>query len=333
MQGCLSPSQLVEQAEPSRLVTCVLGNVRPEALGVVDAHNHLWIEPVAGAAPGSPVLADLARITAELREYRRLGGGGIVDCQPGGCGRNGSRLADLSRQTGVAVVACTGFHRRRYYHPDYWLWQASLEQAADFFISEIRTGLVETLEAGQPVRAGFIKIACEASLEETPQAPLEAAAAAAAATGAAVEVHTEQGAGAERIVAYFGSHGVPPERLVLCHIDKRPDLGLHLELARAGVLLEYDTFYRPKYRPDAGVWRLVAGMIEHGMHGQVAVATDMAEAALWTAYGGSPGLTGLLTILRPGLEAIILSSDAATDDAVCQMIGKNIACRLSISLL
>src|SRR5512133_2560801 len=92
-------------------VLSVTGPVDPVRLGVTDAHNHLWIDPVAGSAPGSPVLNNPAAILEELRAYRAAGGGAIVDCQPGGCGRNGAALFELSRDSGVTVVACTGFHR------------------------------------------------------------------------------------------------------------------------------------------------------------------------------------------------------------------------------
>jgi hypothetical protein len=47
----------------------------------------------------------------------------------------------------------------------------------------------------------------------------------------------------------------------MCHVDKRPDVGLHRELARAGVLLGYDTFGRPKYNPDQGVWQLIPALV------------------------------------------------------------------------
>src|SRR5690606_13298892 len=93
-------------------VMTVLGPVPAAALGVVDAHSHLYIAPVPGGAADAPVLVDEAGVGRELVSFRAAGGGTIVDCQPGGCGRDGRVLRRLSESSGVHVVAATGFHRR-----------------------------------------------------------------------------------------------------------------------------------------------------------------------------------------------------------------------------
>ena len=67
------------------------------SLGITDAHNHMWIEPVPGADPGGPVLNQFDPILKELIEYREKGGGTLLDCQPEGCGRDGNKLLALSK--------------------------------------------------------------------------------------------------------------------------------------------------------------------------------------------------------------------------------------------
>ena len=228
------------------------------------------------------------------------GGVSLLDCQPGGCGRNVGKLLALSQASGVRVVACTGFYLRRSYNPDYWLWHAPAEEIERAFTRELSVGIdeVELKHADHPakealsdeaitlrhaqgdrfiaeqgdcfiaeqgVRAGVIKVACESTLAGTPQAALEGAAASAAHTGAALEIHTEKGADAETIFDFFVQRGVQPRQVVICHIDKRPDFGLHDELARAGALLEYDTFYRPYYAPETGAWPLIEHMVAAGL--------------------------------------------------------------------
>ncbi|HRQ14169.1 MAG TPA: hypothetical protein PK205_12760 [Promineifilum sp.] len=305
-------------------VMTVLGPVAPGALGVVDAHSHLYITPVAGGAADAPVLVDEAGIGRELAAFHAAGGGAIIDCQPGGCGRDGRVLRRLSEQSGVHVVASTGFHRRRYYPPDAPLFALGAEAAADLFRDEIANGLVETRTddgrrttdhgIGEAVVRGLwsvvfpgvIKIAAEASLEASPLVLFEAAAAVARETGCAIEIHTERGAAVESLLAFFVARGLSPRRLVFCHVDKRPDFGLHRELAQAGVLLEYDTFFRPKYEPERHVWPLIGQMAGAGLAGQVALATDMAEPGLWAELGGAPGLTGFFTIIKEGLTRMSL---------------------------
>ncbi len=301
----------------------VTGPLRPSDAGTTDAHNHVWISPVAGAA-GGPVLDDEDAIRSELAAYREAGGGTIIDCQPGGCGRDGRRLQALAEASGVHIVACTGFHLRRYYPPDYPLFGADPGSACELFVTELRAHLTETNDSATPVCAGFIKIACEATLKGSPVHLIEAAVRASLDTGAGIEVHTEQGSDAERIARAMLDFGLPPGKLVLCHIDKRPDLALHRELAQQGILLEYDTFYRPKYDPERHLWPLLEGMIEAGLADHVAVATDMADAAMWSTLGDGPGLTGLFTQIIPRLHA--LGCDEAT---IRRLTGENIVARLA----
>lgn len=311
------------KGNPTKLRT-VSGLLDPERAGITDAHNHLWIAPVQTMGGGAPVLNNQSAISAELIDYRLAGGSTIIDCQPAGCGRDGNILRELSETSEVNVIACTGYHLRRYYPDNYWLFGASVDAASGYFIKELEHGLDETRSSDSPVQAGFIKIACEDSIDKSPLQLMEAAVIASLETGAALEVHTEKGADAERIVERLFAFGLAPERLILCHVDKRVEFGFHADMAQEGILLEYDTFYRPKYQPDDNVWLLLEQMVEAGLDAQVVIATDMAEASMWARMGKGPGLTGLITQIIPRLERF--GCDA---DSVHRLTGGTISARLA----
>lgn len=57
-------------------VVTVTGEISPEELYVCDAHNHVWIDPVAGTAGDAPTLNDRESILRELIEYKKAGGDG-----------------------------------------------------------------------------------------------------------------------------------------------------------------------------------------------------------------------------------------------------------------
>jgi 5-phospho-D-xylono-1,4-lactonase len=307
-----------------RLVKTVLGDIPYETLGITDAHNHAWIDPIPGSHPSAPVLNRYDLILKELREYRSASGRSLLDCQPGGCGRNGGKLCSLSEESEVNIIAACGFHLRKYYPADYWLFSAPETRIADHLLSEYLQGLEECRDMDNPPRAGFFKIALEATWKDCPQAGLEACAAAAAQTGGLVEVHTEKGALAEKAVIFFTDRGVAPHQLVLCHMDKRPDIGLQSEIAKYGPLVEYDTFYRPKYEPEAHLWPLIKQMAELGHGNRVALATDMAESAMYHAIGGGPGLKSLPDEIQNRLVKYNIPEKTIRD-----MLGGNIARRLA----
>ncbi len=307
-----------------RPIRTVLGEVAYDRFGITDAHNHVWIEPVPGANPANPVLDRYPEIRAELELYRAAGGQSLLDCQPQGCGRDANRLASLARETGVYIAASTGFHREIYYPPNAPIFAMQAGQVAEFLLRELEVSLKETEDSPTPVRAGFIKIALEKTWAETPLRALEGAAAAAHQTGALLEIHTEKGALAEKALVYLESQGVAPRQIVFCHMDKRPIFSLHAELARYGVLLEYDTFFRPKYDPETNVWPLVRQMAAAGLSASLALATDMGGPDLYQTLGSGPGLAGLPVQIRQHLRQMGLS-----EDEVRQMLGANIARRLA----
>lgn len=303
-------------------ITTVLGEVPWNSIGITDSHNHLWIEPITGSTPHAPVLDQRDKILDELQEYRQAGGDAILDCQPGGCGRNGAVLADLAKDSGVIIIACTGFHRPIYYGSNYWIWSSSADQITDHLIKEIKTGLEETRGCETPIKAGFIKIACEDSLEGTYPPALLGAALAAKQTGKMIEVHTEKGQSASEIFNFLLKVGVDPGNIVLCHMDKAPDIGIHRELAQSGAALEYDTFYRAKYQPEQNLWPLILQMVEAGYEDHLCLATDIAEAIYWKYLGGGPGLANFPVNIQKRLLDLGIK-----EQVVKKLIGKNI-CRI-----
>lgn len=316
-------------SDSSKLIT-VTGEIAASAVTLADCHSHAWIAPVVGGASDAPVLDDYAAIRDELLAFRAVGGSLIVDCQPGGCGRDVRQLAALSRATGLAITSVTGFHLRKYYPQDRWadgstdsdgawLWAASTDAAAAHFIRELTEGVAES---DYSIPATLIKIGYSGTIEGQSQRLMEAVGIAAKATGAAILFHTEAGANIEALVPFFEARGVPPTRLYLCHVDKRPDFSLHRDLIQAGVLLGYDTFLRPKYDPDNNVWKLIPALVDAGLAHGLALGIDPAFATLW-AFGGGAGPRALAEQVQPRLRQ--MGIEAAS---IALMMGQSVVSRM-----
>jgi len=226
-------------------------------------------------------------------------------------------LVRLARATGLHITATTGFHRQRYYAPTDWLWSASEQEAAAYFVEELTCGMRET-EGTVP--ATTVKVGYEGRLEGQSLVLMAGAAEAARRTGVAILCHTERGTNVEALPSFFGDRGVPTDRLYICHIDKRPDFGLHRELAQAGALLGYDTFVRPKYNPEQGVWPLMKEMVADGQADRIAIGLDLAASSTWRHCGGQPGMSALAGQIVPRLSA-----EGIHEHVIAQLTGHNIA--------
>jgi phosphotriesterase-related protein len=271
-------------------IQTVLSPVTADEVTAVDAHAHVWLDPPGGG----PGLRDEGAACAELRALRAAGGDLVVDCQPGGSGRDGARLARLSAASGIRIVASTGYHQRRLHAPG-GPWDAPAD-AAEHFARELRDGLDEA----PAVRAGVVK-AVWTDAGGVEDELLTAALDAARHAGAATVVHVEATGELDHLLALLDRAGAVPGTVQLSHLDKRPDAGLHRELARAGHVLGYDTFVRPKHRPAERVWPLLEAMIEAGLDHAVTLGLDLVEPDQWSV-GGGPGLRALPAVVLPELE-------------------------------
>jgi phosphotriesterase-related protein len=234
----------------SAIVRTVLGDVEPTALGVCDAHEHFLL--ATPLLPGEE-LDDVDAAVEDARLLAAAGVGAVIDWTPVALGRDIRGLQRVARGAGLGIVASTGLHRDAHYPPDHWARRESADELAELFVRELSEGI-----DGTDARAGAIK--CGAGYHGTTsfeRTVLEAAAAAHGRTGAPVCVHTEVGTLGPELLELLGSLGVPAGRVVLAHLDRNPDAGLHRELTAGGAWLAYDRPGRIKYGPDSEVLELI----------------------------------------------------------------------------
>ena len=288
---------------PEAVVT-VLGPITPAELGVTDAHDHLFLR--SPALPGQD-LDDAGRAIAEVGDAKRGGLRAIVEVTPIGLGRRPDRMRAVAEATGVHVVAATGYHRDAHYPQDHWVREAPVELLAERILTDLKEGMhPEDWLTDAPLdlaRAGVIKAgASYQRISPLEERRLVAAAIGHRETGAAILVHTEIGTCAHEIVDRLVGEGVSPSRIILAHLDRNPDLDLHAEVAGRGVMLEYDTPGRIKYRPDSQLLDLIDGMVEAGHADRMLLGLDLGQRDYFRAYGGGPGLTYLMDVFVPRLR-------------------------------
>ncbi|MFF4357232.1 phosphotriesterase [Streptomyces sp. NPDC001604] len=273
-------------------VRTVLGDVRPEDLGVCNAHDHLFLR--SPQLPGQE-LSDASAARAELEAFRAAGGSSVVQWTPLGMGRRAADLPLLSRAAGVHVVCATGLHQAAHYTPE--LLDELRGKLADVFVSELTEGI-----GTSGVRAGLVKVAGGFhALDAHARWTMTAAAEAHHATGAPIAVHLEMGTGALDVLDLLcGELGVPPERVILGHLNRSPDLVVQRQAAEAGCWLAFDGPSRAHHATD---WRMpdaVRALAEAGFGHRLLLGGDTVAAGARSVDGG-PGMPYLLRRVRPRL--------------------------------
>jgi predicted metal-dependent phosphotriesterase family hydrolase len=286
-----------------KTVRTVLGDIAPAELGVCDAHDHLFFR--SAQLPGQE-LDDPDAAAGELRAFRAAGGSALAQWTPFGLGRRAKDLPGVSRDAGVHVIAATGLHQVAHYDPELLaaVRRGDIDCLTALFVDELSRGLRHGDDPAGPVataRAGMVKVAGGFHhLDTHARTTMVAAANAHHATGSPIGIHLELGTSAPDVLAVLcGEQGVPPEHVILGHLNRSPDPRVQREAAESGAFLAFDGPSRANHATD---WRLLDELVDlvgAGHEDQLLLGGDTTTAAARWSSGGGPGIPFLLTTLRP----------------------------------
>lgn len=208
-------------------------------------------------------------------------------------------LDRLARETGVNIVLGTGHYRDPYLDRE-WFDRHGADAIAELMVRDLESGF-----PGTEVKAGVIgEIGAEQwYVSAAEERSFRAAARAHLRTGVTVTTHAARWPVGLAQLDILTAEGVDPGRVVIGHCDMVPSPEYHLEVARRGAYVQFDTFHRCtepralRSRVDA-IMRLVrAGFLE-----RVLVSHDMFLADHLGTAGG-PGLTYITERLPAALAA------------------------------
>lgn len=298
-----------------KCIETVTGPVQPEELGWCQMHEHIVVHHTPMADKNPALLFDNEQKSlAELRSYYAAGGCAITDAQPVGAGRDAAMLTRLAKESGVRIIASTGYHLEGFYPENSPLRTMDKKALYDLYCSELTIGMLADGELSNARRltscAGIVKAAIP---EEGPTGRyatlLSAAARAAAVCDVPLMLHTEKGSHAGDAVRLCCSEGLTPHRILVCHADRQAsDFMPHDEIAEMGVYLEYDTIGRFKYHSDEDEVRLIKHIIDSGYEKKLLLSLDTTAERLG-AYGGGISLNYLIKTFVPLLESAGVSKE------------------------
>ncbi len=300
----------------------VLGPIDAAELGFTLSHEHIANAPAVlkrwpKAWGGRAGL--IVRAVDRLQELKAAGVQTVVDLTTYDGERDVRFLQEVSRKSGLHIIACTGQRFLPLRSTRVSMPSRTVSGLADFFVKEIDRGI-----DGTNIKAGVIKIGIVAA-RPTPleEVGLRAAARATRATGVPIRVHTDAAHRAgESIAAILDDEGVNPARVSFDHSDDSGDMDYFLGLLRRGYSLSMDHVHRgltgdvkPSFEPRVECIKRIA---DAGFAGQLFLASDTEfggwllprEARDWReGIDPSEGMFFVPRVLLPRLEAAGVSGE------------------------
>ncbi len=235
------PMPAVAAQSQAGMVQTVLGPISGDRMGFTAPHEHvlasstdflrLWPEYLGGRAQFTN------RAVERLKAAKAAGIDTIVDCTTADLDRDVRLLQEVSRRSGVQIVATTG----HWITPTPSFEARTADELADFFTLEIQRGIEDT-----GVKPGVIKAASEGKDGVTPfqEKVFRAAARASKRTGVPVTTHSDaRHRGGEQQASILEQEGLDPRRVCIGHSDESADFDYLAGLARRGYTLGIDHLF------------------------------------------------------------------------------------------
>jgi phosphotriesterase-related protein len=259
----------------------------------ITMENRFEVDYFQNRHPPNMWLDDDAAAARDLAALKAAGGGTLVELTVGGIAPQPGRLAALSAQTGVHLVAGAGWDVDAYL--DDTLRAADEDALADAIRAQLRDAAW-----GSAVRCGIIgEIGCTWPLADVERRMLCAAARAQREMGAAITVHPGRHPDAPaEIAGILAAAGAEPSRTVIGHMDRTVFDGARLlALLHRGFVLEWDFFGIETSQywmadedlelpTDAMRIDTIYDLMQRGFREQVAISHDICTRTRLLAWGG-----------------------------------------------
>lgn len=301
----------------AEIIRTVLGDISPSSLGITLGHDHLMTHPPESITDNDLVMDDVDAAVRELEAFKRAGGGAVVEMTTVDYGRDAGELEEVSKRSGVHVIAATGFNKGTF--ADALTNGSRVEDIEAWMIGEVMEGVRPFWRPGpraehSGARAGLIKASSGLDGPNGNEVKvMKAAVYAHRATNAPIGTHTEKGTWGLEQARFFLERGVPAGKVLIGHLDLKPNLPYLLEIARTGVNLGFDQFGKEKYLPDQTRVELISRLCEAGFQHQLILGGDMARKSYFKAYGGGPGLDHVPTTIKTMLLEVDVPPETVQD--------------------
>ena len=321
-------------------IQTVCGTITPDALGFCQTHEHVWCDSrlfdradirsgIKASDKSEMIFNDADRMLEELIAYREMGGKTLVDVTTHHWRPDTLTLQKLSEKSNVNIIITGGF----YTEPSIprWVDEKGINELTEILIAELVEG-----DAEHGVKVGLYKSGIWRGRIEGPELKaLRAVARAVLETGAAMTTHTT---GSRRYevpngnvgpihLKIFQEEGVPAHRLIVGHVDERPDINVLSTLAEAGCFIQFDVIGKTHWLLDETRALLIKELKARGYLDRILLGTDRCrKAELYKERGGLG-----YTYLFDHFFSILKKHGGITDSEIRVIMEENPAQALMLS--
>jgi predicted metal-dependent phosphotriesterase family hydrolase len=220
--------------------------ISQKQMGVTLPHEHILVDFI-GADQIDTSQYDYEKIYEValpfLQKLKAAGCQTLIECTPNFLGRSPLLFKRLADATGLHIITNTGLYGAvdHKFLPEYAKTETA-QQLSERWLKEWTDGIDNT-----NIRPGFMKISVgDGPISDLQKKLVEAAALTHLKSGLTIASHTGgKGAILEQL-EIIKSLGVHPSAFVWVHAQNEENLNIHLQMARAGVWVEFDGLY-PAY--------------------------------------------------------------------------------------
>lgn len=262
-------------------IITVNGEIDKNSLGSTYIHEHLSVDLSAHKKDPDTNFDDVESLIDEIKNIKSKGIDSIVEVTNRGMGRNIEVMKRVADETGINVIASTGFYKEPFL-PSY-VYEMEEKELSKLLIKDLTEGIDNTdIKAHVIGEIGTSKD----TMTDMEHKIFRVAARAHLETGRVFSTHTTLGTYAIKQIEFMKKHNIDLSKVVIGHLDLNCDSDYHLRIADNGCYLAFDTIGKNNYEKDEVRVKYIKNLIDRGHLNQIVLSQDITRKSHLKINGG-----------------------------------------------